>query len=69
MFLNLPDPAVHPLKAPLVSDVVHEEDALGSPAVAAYDGAEPSLTTGVPDLQLDSLAINKDGGRLVGGPS
>merc|ERR1719510_2740020 len=68
VFLHLPHPPVHPLEAPLVGDVVDEEDALGAPAVAADDGAEPALAARVPDLQFDSLPVYEDCGGLVGRP-
>ena len=57
MLLHLPDPAVHALEAPLVGDVVHEEDALGPAWVAPDDGAEPALAARVPDLQLNPFTV------------
>ena len=65
VFLHLPDPAVHALKAPLVGDVVDEEDALGAARVAPDDRAEPPLAARVPDLQLHALPVDQDRGRLV----
>ena len=65
MFLHLPHPPVHTLEAPLVGDIIDQEDALGSSRVTPDDGAEPALTRGVPDLKLHSLAVYQDSGCLV----
>ena len=65
VFLHLAHPAVHALEAPLVGDVVDEEDALGAARVAADDRAEPPLPARVPDLQLHALPVDQDRGRLV----
>ena len=65
VLLHLPHPAVHALEAPLVGDVVDEEDALGAARVAADDRAEPPLAARVPDLQLHALPVDQDSGRLV----
>ena len=65
VFLHLAHPAVHALEAPLVGDVVDEEDALGAARVAADDRAEPPLAARVPDLQLHALPVDQDRGRLV----
>lgn len=66
VLLHLPDPSVHALEAPLVGDVVHQEDPLRPPRVAPDDGAEPALAARVPDLQLDPLPVNQDSSRLIG---
>lgn len=43
VFLHLRDPSVDALEAPLVRDVVYENDALGTPRIASDDCAEPAL--------------------------
>ena len=65
VLLHLAHPAVHALEAPLVGDVVDEEDALGAARVAADDRAEPPLAARVPDLQLHALPVDQDRGGLV----
>lgn len=49
------------VEALLVSHIEDQEDGLAAPVVGAGDGAEPLLARGVPDLELDVLAID-DGG-------
>ena len=65
MLLHLLHPPVHAFEAPLVGDVVDEEDALGAARVAPDDRAEPPLPARVPDLQLHALPVDQDRGRLV----
>jgi len=43
-----------------VGGVVHDDDAVRAAVVGAGDGAEALLTSRVPDLQLDGLAIELD---------
>ena len=50
VLLHLPHPPVHPLKAPFVGDVIHQEDSLGTARVTSYDCTEPALPRGVPYL-------------------
>lgn len=52
------------VKRPLVRDVVHQQDAHGTPVVRRCDGAKAFLAGRVPDLQLDALAVQLDGPDL-----
>lgn len=65
MLVYLFDPPVDSIKGPAVGDVVHQYDALCSSGVGPENGAESSLTRRVPELQLDSAAVQQDGGRLT----
>lgn len=62
VLVDLLEPAVDALEAPLVGDVVHEEDALGAAGVRPDDGAEAALAGGVPQLQLHAFAVDQDDG-------
>jgi len=44
----------------IIRHVIDEEDAHSTAIVRSGDGAEPLLTGGIPDLQLDALAIKFD---------
>ena len=44
MLLHLLHPTVHPLKAPLVCDVIYQQDTLRSPAIAPDDCAKSTCT-------------------------
>ena len=52
---------LHPLRDLLerlpVRDVVDDDDPVAAVVVALCDGAEPLLASGIPDLELDDLAI------------
>lgn len=50
VFFDLRYPSVDALEAPLVRDVVYQDDALGTPRIASDDCAESTLATCVPDL-------------------
>jgi hypothetical protein len=54
----------HTVEAPLIGDIVDEQDAHGAAVVGSGDGAETLLAGGVPDLQLDALAVELDGPYL-----
>lgn len=51
---------IRTVERPLVGDVVYQQDAHGTSVVRGGDGAEPLLAGGIPDLQLDTLAIELD---------
>jgi len=76
VLLDLRDPIANRFERSAVRHVVHEQDALSSAEVRGGDGAETLLPRGIPDLQLDSFAIdlhildlevNTDGGNESGG--
>ena len=60
MFLDLAHPVLDGTETLAVSDVVGHDDTVGALVVAACDGLESLLAGSVPDLKLDSLAINVD---------
>eukprot|EP00303_Exanthemachrysis_gayraliae_P009107 CAMPEP_0206003608 /NCGR_PEP_ID=MMETSP1464-20131121/3468_1 /ASSEMBLY_ACC=CAM_ASM_001124 /TAXON_ID=119497 /ORGANISM="Exanthemachrysis gayraliae, Strain RCC1523" /LENGTH=533 /DNA_ID=CAMNT_0053376987 /DNA_START=147 /DNA_END=1744 /DNA_ORIENTATION=+ len=62
--VNLVQPRLDVLEGLRVGHVVHHDDAVGTAVVAARDGAEALLARGVPDLQLDGLAVELDGADL-----
>jgi hypothetical protein len=45
------------LERSLIGDVVYEENAHGTAIVGCRNGSETFLAGGIPDLQLDALAI------------
>ena len=76
MLLDLRDPITNRFERSAVRHVVHQQDSLSSAEVGGGDGAEALLPRGIPDLHLDSLAINlhildlevdTDGGNESGG--
>ena len=64
VLLNLAHPCLHCREALTVGDVVGHDDAVGTFVVAGRDGLEALLTCRVPDLQLDSFAVDVDGPNL-----
>jgi len=44
----------------LICDVVYKEDAHGTSVVGSCDGAEALLSSGIPYLQLHTLAVKLD---------
>jgi hypothetical protein len=52
------------LERSLVGHIVDKQDAHGPAVVGSGDGAEALLAGGIPDLQLDALAIQLDGSDL-----
>mmetsp|Transcript_21046 Transcript_21046/g.35947 ORF Transcript_21046/g.35947 Transcript_21046/m.35947 type:complete len:88 (+) Transcript_21046:560-823(+) len=76
VLLDLRDPVTNRFKRSAVRHVVHKQDTLSSAEIGGGNGAETLLPRGVPNLQLDSLAIdlhildleiNTDGGDESGG--
>ena len=55
-----PHPPAHALERPPVADVVDEQDPHRAAVVRGGDGAEALLAGGVPDLELDRLAVEED---------
>ena len=45
-------------KARLVCDVIHCEDPMRTLVVGRCDGTEALLTSGIPNLQLDDVAVD-----------
>ena len=52
------------IEALLVRHVVDKQNTHGSTVVGGGDGAEALLACGIPDLQLDALAVELDGADL-----
>ena len=48
----------------LISDIIHYNDTMGSSVVRTGDGSESLLTSSIPDLKFDRLAIVLDGSDL-----
>ena len=65
MFFYLAHPVFDSTETLAVSDVVGNDDAVSALVVATCDGLESLLACGVPDLELDSLAINIDGSDFL----
>jgi len=59
--INLRKPTLNCSETVLICDVINHDDTVCPPVVAAGDGAEALLPSGVPNLQLDDLAIDLDG--------
>mmetsp|Transcript_12018 Transcript_12018/g.48380 ORF Transcript_12018/g.48380 Transcript_12018/m.48380 type:complete len:326 (-) Transcript_12018:171-1148(-) len=58
--IHLRQPIGDVLKGFLARHVVHHDDAVGAAVVGRRDGPEALLAGGVPDLQLDRLAVDLD---------
>ena len=76
VLLDLGDPVTNRFERSAVRHVVHKQDALSSAEIGRGDGAETLLPRSIPNLQLDSLAvdlhildleINTNGGNESGG--
>lgn len=65
MLLDLAHPVLDGAEALSVGDVVGHNDTVSSLVVAAGDGLESLLTSGIPNLQLDGLAVNLDGSDFL----
>jgi hypothetical protein len=61
MLLNLAHPVLNGTEALSVCDIVGNDNTVSALVVAAGDGLEALLAGGVPNLQLDGLAIDIDG--------
>lgn len=55
--INLMQPLFHIVKRFSVCHVVYHDDTVGTSVVRGSDGAEPLLTSSVPDLKLNCLPI------------
>ncbi len=60
MLLHLGHPIVNGLVRLLISCVVNNDDAVSSLVITGGDSLEPFLTSGVPDLQLDSFTVDAE---------
>jgi len=58
--LNLLEPLLDVGVRLPIGHVVHDDDAVCATVVAACDGSESLLSSSIPDLQLDGLAIERD---------
>jgi hypothetical protein len=52
------------IEAPLIRDIVHEQNAHGAPVVCRRNGPEALLARGIPYLQLHALAVELNGADL-----
>jgi hypothetical protein len=57
VLLYVPNPVVDILETEFVTDIINQKDAHRATVIGGGDGSETFLSGGVPDLQLDSLAI------------
>ena len=48
----------------LIRHIVDQQNTHGASVVSGGDGAEALLTSGIPDLQLDTLVVELDGTNL-----
>lgn len=62
--VDLVEPLLDVVEGFVVGDVVDDDDAVGPAVVRGGDGAEALLAGGVPNLELDGLAIELDGADL-----
>jgi len=69
MLVDIPQPLGDVVKALRVGYVIHEEDAIGAPVVTGGDRVETLLTSRVPDLQFDFLALELDSFNLEINPN
>jgi hypothetical protein len=60
VLLNLGDPVANGFKRAAISDIIDEEDSLGTTEIGSGNGAEALLAGSVPNLELDASAINID---------
>lgn len=60
MLLNLGDPVANGFKRAAISDIIDEEDSLGTTEIGSGNGTEALLAGSVPNLELDASAINID---------
>jgi hypothetical protein len=65
VFLYLAHPVFDGTETLTVSDVIGNDDTVSTLVVAACDSLESLLAGSVPDLELDSLAINIDGSDFL----
>lgn len=64
VLLDVADPVANVAEGLFVRDVIDKKDSHGSAVVGSCDGAEAFLTSSVPDLKLDFLAIELNGTDL-----
>lgn len=55
--VNFMQPLFHIVERLLVSDVVDDNDSMGTTVIRRSNGTEALLSGSIPDLQLDSLAV------------
>jgi len=60
MLLYVAYPVAYVLERIFVGDIVHQQDSHGSTIISRSDGPEAFLTSGIPNLKLDSLAFDFD---------
>ena len=52
------------VKTLLIRNIIDEQDAHGATVISGGNGTETLLTSGIPDLKLDALAIELDSTNL-----
>lgn len=65
VFLDFLQPPVDAVEAPLVRDVIDQDNALRTPRIRSNDCAEPSLAGSVPELQFHAFSVQEDRCGLV----
>jgi len=51
------EPLLDIIEGLIISDIIDNDDTMGSSVVGRGDGAETLLSSGIPDLKLDCLAV------------
>ena len=63
--VNFMQPLFHIVERLLVSDVVNDNDSMGTTVIRRSNGTETLLSGSIPDLQLDSLAVKFNGADFL----
>jgi len=60
MLVDLLKPSIDAFEAPLVGNIINQENTLSSTRIRPDDGAKAALTGGVPQLQLHTLPVDEN---------
>jgi hypothetical protein len=60
MLLNLRNPIPNTLKAPPISNIIHEQNTLRPPKITSGNSPKPFLAGSIPNLQFDSFTVDFD---------
>jgi hypothetical protein len=55
---------IHTVETLLIRHIIDEQDTHGTTVISSSDGTETLLTSSIPNLQLDTLAIKLNGTNL-----
>ena len=58
MLLDLVHPVLNGAKALTIGEIISHDDAVSALVVAARDGLEAFLSSGIPNLEFDGLSVN-----------